>query len=129
MVNLSKFYNLNIYNTEGKFIGQVSEVVLNIKKGRISFFKAKALTEDTRNAGLSDVIRNSLRFAPEEEDVTKIKTKGMIDIPYDIVTAVGDIIIIDQVKLTQYQNALQAQKDAKAKIPKRPQPKVSAPKN
>ena len=44
MVNLSTFYNLNIYNTEGKYVGKVTEVVLNIKKGRISFFKTKALT-------------------------------------------------------------------------------------
>lgn len=129
MVNLSKFYKLKIYNTEGQFIGQVKEVVLNIKKGRISFFKATTLIETNSTSGLRDVFRNSLGFNPEDEDTTKIKKEGVIDIPYDVVTAVGDIIIIDQEKLAQYQNVLKAQKDAKAKIPKRPQPKVSAPKN
>ncbi|WP_294967962.1 PRC-barrel domain-containing protein [uncultured Methanosphaera sp.] len=107
MVNLSTFYNLNIYNTEGKYIGKVNEVVLNIKKGRISFFKTKALTEDNRNAGLRDVIRNSMRLVPEEEEFSTVRTEGIIDIPYEIVTAVGDIIIIDQNKLLQYQAAQQ----------------------
>ena len=96
MVNLSTFYDLNIYNTEGKFIGRVNEVVLNIKKGRISFFKTKALTEDNRNVGLKDVFRNSLRLVPEEEDVNPIRTEGIIDIPYELVSAVGDIILVDQ---------------------------------
>ncbi|MDE4077538.1 PRC-barrel domain-containing protein [Methanosphaera sp. Vir-13MRS] len=107
MVNLSTFYNLNIYNTEGKYIGKVNEVVLNIKKGRISFFKTKALTEDNRNAGLRDVIRNSMRLVPEEEEFSTVRTEGIIDIPYEIVTAVGDIIIVDQNKLLQYQAAQQ----------------------
>ncbi len=107
MVNLSTFYDLNIYNTEGKFIGRVNEVVLNIKKGRISFFKTKALTEDNRNVGLKDVFRNSLRLVPEEEDVNPIRTEGIIDIPYEVVTAVGDVILVNQEKFTQYQSAQQ----------------------
>lgn len=96
MVNLSTFYNLNIYNTEGKFIGKVNEVVLNIKKGRISFFKTKAITEDNRNAGLRDVIRNSMRLVPEEEEVNPVRTEGIIDIPYELITAVGDVILVDK---------------------------------
>ncbi len=121
MVNLSTFYNLNIYNTEGKFIGRVSEVVLNIKKGRISFFKTKALTDDNRNVGLKDVFRNSLRLVPEEEDVNPVKTEGIIDIPYEVVTAVGDVILVDQDKFTQYQtsqqNRINAQKRTVVKKP------------
>ncbi|HIH35541.1 MAG TPA: photosystem reaction center subunit H [Methanosphaera sp.] len=105
MVNLSTFYDLNIYNTEGKFIGRVNEVVLNIKKGRISFFKTKALTEDNRNVGLKDVFRNSLRLVPEEEDVNPIRTEGIIDIPYEVVTAVGDVILVNQEKFAQYQSS------------------------
>jgi len=107
MVDLSKFYDLNIYNTEGKYIGKVNEVVLNIKKGRISFFKTKAITEDNRNVGLRDVLRNSMRLVPEEEDVNPVRTEGIIDIPYEIVTAVNDIILVDQNKLTQYQASQQ----------------------
>lgn len=122
MVNLSKFYNLNIYNTEGKYVGKVSEVVLNIKKGRISFFKTKALTEDNRNVGLGDVLRNSLRFMPEEEAET-VKTEGIIDIPYEIVSAVGDIILVDQEKFMQYQ-AVQQQK---MKVSSQKKPEMKKP--
>jgi len=121
MVNLSTFYNLNVYNTEGKFIGQISEVVLNIKKGRISFFKTKALTQDNRNVGIRDMLRNSMRFEPEEENLNEIRTEGTIDIPYELVSAVGDIIIVDQNKLTQYQEA-QRRKEAKTQPVKRPAP-------
>lgn len=121
MVNLSTFYDLNIYNTEGKFIGRVNEVVLNIKKGRISFFKTKALTEDNRNVGLKDVFRNSLRLVPEEEDVNPIRTEGIIDIPYEVVTAVGDVILVNQEKFAQYQssqqNRINAQKRTVVKKP------------
>ena len=124
MVNLSKFYNLNIYNTEGKFIGKVNEVVLNIKKGRISFFKTKAISEDNRNAGLRDVIRNSMRFVPEEEDVNPVRTEGIIDIPYELVTAVDDIILVDQNRLNQYQT-----KRMPNKAPKRPSPQRPPVKN
>lgn len=127
MVNLTTFYNRNIYNTEGKFIGQVSEVVLNIKKGRISFFKTKSITEDNRSAGLSDVIRNSLRIVPEEETMNQVTTEGIIDIPYEIISAVGDIIIVDQNKLDQYQNA-QKQKQMKRRPQKIPQPNTEAQK-
>lgn len=120
MVNLTTFYNLNIYNTEGKFIGKVNEVVLNIKKGKISFFKTKALTDDNRNAGLRDVIRNSMRLVPEEENMNEVRSEGIIDIPYELVSAVGDIIIVDQNKLVKYQNA-QKVKQTKAAPAKRPE--------
>jgi sporulation protein YlmC with PRC-barrel domain len=107
MVNLSTFYDLNIYNTEGKFIGRVNEVVLNIKKGRISFFKTKTLTVDNREVGITDVIKNSLRLVPEEEDVNPVRSEGIVDIPYEVVTAVGDVILVDQDKFTQYQTSHQ----------------------
>ncbi|OED30458.1 PRC-barrel domain-containing protein [Methanosphaera sp. WGK6] len=126
MVNLSTFYNLNIYNTEGKYIGKVSEVVLNIKKGRISFFKTKALTEDNRNVGLRDVLRNSMRLVPEEEEMNQVRTEGIIDIPYEMVVAVGDIIIIDHNKLAQYQSA--QQQASKVNSQKISQPKKTMPK-
>lgn len=121
MVNLSTFYDLNIYNTEGKFIGRVNEVVLNIKKGRISFFKTKTLTVDNREVGITDVIKNSLRLVPEEEDVNPVRSEGIVDIPYEVVTAVGDVILVDQDKFTQYQsshqNKINAQKRAVVKKP------------
>ncbi|AWX33411.1 PRC-barrel domain-containing protein [Methanosphaera sp. BMS] len=122
MVNLSTFYNLNVYNTEGKFIGQICEVVLNIKKGRISFFKTKALTQNKASLGFADVLKN-LRFEQEEENLKEVSTEGTLDIPYELVSAVGDIIIVDQNKLTQYQNELKA-KEVKSQQVKRPAPTI-----
>ncbi len=121
MVNLTTFYNLSIYNTEGKYIGKVHEVVLNIKKGRISFFKTKAITEDNRNVGLRDVLRNSMRILPEEEEeITTVQTEGIIDIPYELVSAVGDIIIVDQNKLAQHQALQQSKNPVQKKQVKQP---------
>ena len=121
MVNLSTFYDLNIYNTEGKFIGRVNEVVLNIKKGRISFFKTKTLTVDNREVGITDVIKNSLRLVPEEEDVNPVRSEGIVDIPYEVVTAVGDVILVDQEKFTQYQTSYQNKVNAqKRTVVKKP---------
>lgn len=114
-INLTSFYDKNIYNTQGKYVGKVKEVVLNIKKGRISFLKTKPMIEDNKSVGgLRDVLRNSMRLVPdEEEEEQTVEAKDIIDIPYEIVTAVADIIIIDQNKLAQYHTAL----NNKAKAP------------
>ena len=126
MVNLSTFYNLNIYNTEGKYIGKVTEVVLNIKKGRISLFKTKVLSENNRSVGLRDVLRNSMRLQDEEEETSVATTEQTTDIPFELVTAVGDIIIVDQNKLAQLQQ-IQAQQAQQKKQAQRPQPRVRQP--
>lgn len=124
MIHLKSFYDKSIYNTEGKYVGKVKEVVLNIKKGRISFFKTKPMAEDTKSVGgLRDILRNSMRLVPDEEEEEQpiMAAEDIIDIPYEIVTAVGDIIIIDQNKLAQYHAAL----SKKAKAPLQQQPKSS----
>ncbi|MDO5826040.1 MAG: PRC-barrel domain-containing protein [Methanosphaera sp.] len=119
MVNLSTFYDLNVYNTEGKFLGQITEVVLNIKKGRISFFKTKALSQETKSGGIADILRNSIRLEQDDDDTKELMTMGTMDIPYEVVSAVGDIILVDQNKLIQYQNELKA-KETKNQQVKRP---------
>ncbi|MCD7781745.1 MAG: PRC-barrel domain-containing protein [Methanosphaera sp.] len=122
MVNLSVFYELNIYSTEGKFIGKVNEIVLNIKKGRISYLKTNTRQEDSRNVGLRDMFRNSMRIVPEEEEKTAVTKEVTIDIPYEVVTAVGDIILVDQQILVQYQADQQEQQKqlAQKKVVKTP---------
>lgn len=43
-----------------------------------------------------------MKLVPEEEEsLTTVKEEGIIDIPYEIVIAVGDIILIDQSRLSQ----------------------------
>ncbi|RAP52685.1 MAG: photosystem reaction center subunit H [Methanosphaera sp. rholeuAM130] len=119
MVNLSTFYDLNVYNTEGKFLGQITEVVLNIKKGRISFFKTKALSQETKSGGIADILRNSIRLEQDDGDTKELMTMGTMDIPYEVVSAVGDIILVDQNKLIQYQNDLKVKEDKNQQV-KRP---------
>lgn len=103
MVNLSKFYDLSIYNTEGKYIGKVTEVVLNIKKGRISVFKTKALADNNRSIGIRDVLINSMRLQDDDDEKSVATVEKTTDIPFETVTAVGDIILVDQNKLAQVQ--------------------------
>jgi hypothetical protein len=68
-----------------------------------------------------------MRIVPEEETMNQVTTEGIIDIPYELVSAVGDIILVDQNKLTQYQNAMK-QKQMKRQPQSIPQPKINSQK-
>jgi sporulation protein YlmC with PRC-barrel domain len=95
MVDLSSLYNLDVYTTRGKYVGRVQDVVLNIKKGRVSVLKTRIMTPDkVKSVGIRDVIKTSMRFVPEVDEVRPLKEEGSIDIQYDRVQAVGDIILI-----------------------------------
>ncbi len=94
MVDLSSLYNLDVYTTRGKYVGRVQDVILNIKKGRVSLLKARVMAPDKRSVGIRDVIKTSMRFVPETDEIRPLKEEGTIDIPYDRVQAVGDILII-----------------------------------
>ena len=95
MVDLSSLYNLDVYTTRGKYVGRVQDVVLNIKKGRVSVLKTRIMAPDkVKSVGIRDVIKTSMRFVPEVDEVRPLKEEGSIDIPYDRVQAVGDIILI-----------------------------------
>ncbi len=95
MVDLSSLYNLDVYTTRGKYVGRVQDVVLNIKKGRVSVLKTRVMAPDkVKSVGIRDVIKTSMRFVPEVDEVRPLKEEGSIDIQYDRVQAVGDIILI-----------------------------------
>ncbi|MEN4007500.1 MAG: PRC-barrel domain-containing protein [Methanobacteriaceae archaeon] len=94
MVDLSSLYNLDVYTTRGKYIGRVHDVVLNIKKGRVSVLKARAISLDKKTVRITDIIKDSIRFVPEDDEIRPLKEEGIVDISYDRVQAVGDIILI-----------------------------------
>ncbi len=94
MVELYNLYGLDIYTSRGKYVGRVQDVVLNIKKGRVSKLKAKAMSPEKRDLGLKDVLKTSIRIVPESDEIRPLREEGMIDIPYERVKAVGDILII-----------------------------------
>ena len=102
MVELSTLYNLDVYTTRGKYIGRIQDVVLNIKKGRVSTLKAVAMNPDKKNVGIRDVIKTTINIVPTERDeIRPLQEEGSIDIPYDRVQAVGDILIISPEIVTE----------------------------
>lgn len=94
MVELSSLYDLDVYTTRGNYVGRIQDVVLNIKKGRVSTLKAIAIKPDKKSVGIRDVIKTSIRIVPEEDEIRPLKEEGTIDIPYERVQAVGDILLI-----------------------------------
>lgn len=94
MVELSSLYDLDVYTTRGKYIGRIQDVVLNIKKGRVSILKTVAIKPDKKSVGIKDVIKTSIRIVPEGDEIRPLKEEGTIDISYDRVQAVGDILLI-----------------------------------
>jgi sporulation protein YlmC with PRC-barrel domain len=94
MVELTSLYNLDVYTTRGKYVGRIYDVVLNIKKGRVSSLKAVASSPEKKNVGIRDVITKSIRIVPEGDEMRPLKEEGGIEIAYDRVQAVGDILLI-----------------------------------
>ena len=94
MVELTNLYNLDVYTTRGKYVGRIQDVVLNIKKGRVSTLKAVAMNPDKKSVGIKDVITKSIRIVPEGDEIRPLKEEGTVEIPYDRVQAVGDILLI-----------------------------------
>ncbi len=95
MVELSALYNLDVYTTRGKYVGRIQDVVLNIKKGRVSTLKTVAMNPEKKNVGIRDVIKTTINIVPSERDeIRPLQEEGNIDIPYERVQAVGDILLI-----------------------------------
>ena len=94
MVELTNLYNLDVYTTRGKYVGRIQDVILNIKKGRVSMLKAVAMNPDKKSVGIKDVITKSIRIVPEGDEIRPLKEEGTVEIPYDRVQAVGDILLI-----------------------------------
>ena len=52
MVEVSTLYDLDIYTLAGQYVGQVHDVVLNIRYGTISRLQVKALEPERKSAGV-----------------------------------------------------------------------------
>jgi len=94
MVEVSSLYDLDIYTLAGQYVGQVHDVVLNIRYGTISRLQVKALEPERKNVGIRDMFRNGFQFVPEDE-VGRTYQEGLLNIEFDRVTAIGDIMLID----------------------------------
>ena len=94
MVEVTSLYDLDIYTLAGQYVGQVHDVVLNIRYGTISRLQVKALEPEKKSAGFRDIFRGGFQFVPEE-DVGRTYQEGLLNIEFDRVTAIGDIMLID----------------------------------
>ena len=94
MVEVSSLYDLDIYTLAGQYVGQVHDVVLNIRYGTISRLQVKALEPERSNLGFRDMLRNGFQFVPEEQEPRGFQ-EGLLNIEFDRVTAIGDIMLID----------------------------------
>ena len=55
---------------------------------------AVAMNPDKKTVGIKDVITKSIRIVPEGDEIRPLKEEGTVEIPYDRVQAVGDILLI-----------------------------------
>lgn len=94
MVEISRLYDLDIYTLAGQYVGQVHDVVLNIRYGTISRLQVRAVEPEKKSVGLRDMFKSGLQFAPEEEPVRTFQ-EGLMNIDFDKVKAIGDIILIN----------------------------------
>lgn len=95
MVEVSRLRDLDIYTVQGKYVGRVEDVVLNIRLGTISKLVIRALEpESNRQFGLRGLLRGSFQMVPDEDDMRSFQ-EGLLTITYDKVAAIGDIMLIN----------------------------------
>ena len=131
MVEVSKFYDLDIYTIAGQYVGKVADVVLNIRYGTISRLIIKASVPEKRSAGFMQIITGGFKLNPEDEGVPAYQ-ESLIEVSYDKVKAIGDIMLIDPQGLIREppvnQNPKQAPNPAdQSQIEKTPKPTTETP--
>ncbi len=94
MLEISRLDDLDIYTLAGQYVGQVHDVVLNIRYGTISRLQVRAVEPEKKSVGIRDMFKSGLQFAPEEEPVRSFQ-EGLMNIDFDKVKAIGDIILIN----------------------------------
>ena len=96
MVEISNLFNLNIYTIAGEYVGGVSDVVLNMRLGTISKFQVTAIEQEKKDLSIRDALINTLKIVPDEdEDELRPFQEGLLNVDYDKVKAIGDIMLID----------------------------------
>lgn len=93
MVEVSNLYDLDIYTIRGEYVGKVNDVVLNIRLGTISKIQVRALEPEKKEVGIRDIFKRGFQFVPEEDEVRSFQ-EGVLNIPFEQVIAVADIILI-----------------------------------
>ncbi|MGL4669505.1 MAG: PRC-barrel domain-containing protein [Methanobacteriaceae archaeon] len=94
MVEISNLYNLDIYTVNGQYVGRVADVSINIRHGKISKLRVRASEPGKKNVGIKDLVIKGLQMVPEEDQVRTLK-ETVLDIDYEKVRAIGDIMLIE----------------------------------
>ena len=94
MAEISDLYGLNIYTIAGEYVGRVVDVVLNMRLGTISKFQLKALELEGKDVSFTEVFKNSFKITPNDDELRPFQ-EGLLNVDYDKVKAIGDIMIID----------------------------------
>ena len=94
MTEISDFYGLNIYTIAGEYVGRVVDVVLNMRLGTVSKFQLRALEPEKKDVSITEVFKNSFKIVPDEDELRPFQ-EGLLNVDYDKIKAIGDIILID----------------------------------
>lgn len=114
MVEVSKLRSLSIYTNTGHYVGQVEDIVLNIRLGTISKLQVKAVEPERKQVSFIDNIRNTFQGVPEENVGVRSYQNELLTVDFDKVQAIGDIMLINP-------------RDIKKVNPEQPVPEPVAP--
>ena len=95
MVEVSNLRNLSIYTNTGHYVGQVEDVVLNIRLGTISKLQVRAVEPERKQIGLLDNIKGAFQGVPDESVGTKSFQQDLLIVDFDKVQAIADIMLIN----------------------------------
>ena len=95
MVKVSKLRSLDIYTNTGHYVGRVEDVVLNIRLGTISKLQVRAIEHERKPAGVINSFLGSIRGEVPEENDMKSFQDDVLNVDFDKVQAIGDIMLIN----------------------------------
>ena len=95
MVEVSNLRNLSIYTNTGHYVGQVEDIVLNIRLGTISKLQVKAVEPERKQVSFIDNIRGAFQGVPEENVGVRSFQNELLTVDFDKVQAIGDIMLIN----------------------------------
>ena len=95
MVEVSNLRNLSIYTNTGHYVGQVEDIVLNIRLGTISKLQVRAVEPERKQIGLLDNIKGAFQGLPEENVGARSFKNDLLTVDFDKVQAIGDIMLIN----------------------------------
>lgn len=116
MVEVSNLRNLSIYTNTGHYVGQVEDIVLNIRLGTISKLQVRAVEPERKQIGLLDNIKGAFQGVPEENVGARAFKNDLLTVDFDKVQAIGDIMLINP-------------RDIKKVNPEPPMPESVAPRH